>query len=378
MTKLARLTGILAVVMAAAGPASAAAQDFATSAGRLRAEVVATGLDHPWSLAFLPDGGLLVSERPGRLRIVRDGRLGPPVDGVPAVWARGQGGLLDVVTAPDFAETGRIYLSYSKPGPGGAGTAVMAATLEIDGNAGRLTDSEVIFEMNRFTGVNRHFGSRIVVARDGTLFVTLGERGQAERAQDTEDLAGGVVRIGPDGAIPPDNPFVGQKGADAFWSVGHRNPQGAALRPSDGSLWTVEHGAMGGDEINKPQPGLNYGWPVIAYGQHYGGGRIGMGTEGEGFEQPVYYWDPSIAPSGLAFYDGDLFPEWRGDLLVGALKFQLLVRLEMDGDRVVSEERMLEGAFGRIRDVRVGPDGAVWLVTDENPGAVIRLAPVGR
>lgn len=361
----------------AAGPAPAQPV-FETSAGPVLAEVVVTGLEHPWAMAFLPDGGLLVTERPGRLRIVRDGVAGAPVAGVPEVFARGQGGLLDVALSPDFARSGRLYLSYAKPGPGGAGTAVMAATLQVEGTSGRLVDRQVIFEMNRFTGTRHHFGSRIAIARDGNLFVTLGERGEADRAQDADDLAGGVVRIGPDGSIPSDNPFVNHTGADAFWSIGHRNPQGATIRPSDGSLWTVEHGAMGGDEINKPLAGRNYGWPVIAYGQHYGGGRIGVGTEAPGYQQPVYYWDPSIAPSGLDFYEGEMFPQWRGDLLVGALKFQLLVRLEMDGDRVVGEERLFAGAFGRIRDVRVGPDGAIWLVTDENPGSVIRITPAER
>ncbi|MEX0628813.1 MAG: PQQ-dependent sugar dehydrogenase, partial [Cucumibacter sp.] len=229
-----------------------------------------------------------------------------------------------------------------------------------------------------FTQRGQHFGSRIAIAPDGNLFVTLGERGEMDRAQDINDLAGGVVRIRPDGSIPSDNPFVGRDGADEFWSVGHRNPQGAAIRPSDGSLWTVEHAAMGGDEVNRPLKGLNYGWPVITYGRNYGGEKIGVGTEAPGYEQPVHYWDPSIAPSGMAFYDGDLFPEWQGDLLVGALKFELLVRLELDGDKVVAEERLVAGAFGRIRDVRAGPDGAIYLVTDEDPGVVVRIAPSGQ
>lgn len=366
-------------VSAVAGGGPAGAQTlFETSAGPVSAEIIASGLVHPWALAFLPDGALLVTERPGRLRIVRDGEVGPPIAGVPEVFARGQGGLLDIALAPDFATSGRLYLSYAEPGPGGAGTAVMAARLEVDGRAGRLVEQRVIFEMNRFTPSRIQFGSRIAVAGDGALFVTLGDRGEADRAQDADDLAGGVVRIAPDGTVPADNPFVGRPGADELWTIGHRNPQGAAIRPSDGSLWTVEHGAMGGDEINKERKGRNHGWPVISYGQHYGGGRIGVGTAAPGMEQPVYYWDPSIAPSGLVFYDGEMFPEWRGDLLVGALKFELLARLEMEGDRVVGEERLFAGAFGRIRDVRVGPDGAIWLVTDEDPGAIVRITPARR
>ncbi len=365
----------LAVGAAAGGGPALGQQVFETSAGPVTAEIVASGLVHPWALGFLPDGGLLVTERPGRLRIVRNGVVGAPVVGVPEVWARGQGGLLDIALGPDFAASGRVYVSYAKPGPGGAGTAVMAATLQIEGMNGRLVDQRVIFEMDRSTPNRIQFGSRIAIARDGNLFVTLGDRGDADRAQDADDLAGGVVRIGPDGSIPADNPFVGRAGADALWSIGHRNPQGATIRASDGSLWTVEHGAMGGDEINKEERGRNYGWPVISYGQHYGGGQIGIGTAAPGMEQPVYYWDPSIAPSGLSFYEGEMFPQWRGDLLVGALKFELVARLEMDGDRVVGEERLFKGAFGRIRDVRVGPDGAIWLVTDEDPGAIIRITP---
>ncbi len=375
---MARMAGFLAVLALCAAPAALAQEGevFETSAGPVRAEVVAGGLEHPWAIAFLPDGRLLVTERPGRLRVIGvDGSAGEPVSGVPEVWNNGQGGLLDVALAPDFAESGRLYLSYSEPGDGGAGTAVMAATLELSGNTGQLTGREVIFRMNNFTGRGQHFGSRIVVAGDGNLWVTLGERGQGDRAQDPFDLAGGVVRIAPDGSIPADNPFAsGEQGDPAFWSIGHRNPQGATLS-SDGELWTVEHGAQGGDEINKPQAGLNYGWPVISYGEHYGGGEIGEGTSAPGYEQPVHYWDPSIAPSGLDFYDGELFPEWQGDLLVGALKFQLVARLDMEGDEVVNEERLFEGAFGRIRDVRTGPGGGIYLATDQADGEIIRIVP---
>lgn len=354
---------------------------FETSAGPVRTEVLAQGLENPWAIAFLPDGRLLVSERPGRLRIVEmNGKIGDPIAGLPNMVAQRQGGLLDVAVAPDFADTGRIYLTFSESGRDagvgrGAGTAVMSAVLNIEGMSGTLSAQKVIFRMNNFTDSGVHYGSRIVIADDGNLWVTLGERGEMDRAQDPFDLAGGVVRIRPDGSIPEDNPFAdGAEGDPAFWSIGHRNPQGATLG-ADGSLWTVEHGAMGGDEINKPQAGRNYGWPVITYGINYNGQKIGIGTAAAGYEQPVYYWDPSIAPSGLDFYDGDLFPAWKGDLLVGSLKFKLLVRLEMDGDTVVGEERLFEGAFGRIRDVRVGPDGAIYLATDEPDGQIIIVEP---
>lgn len=349
---------------------------FESQAGPVAAEVVAEGLAFPWAIGFLPDGRLLVTERPGRLRVIdADGQPGAPITGVPEVWAEGQGGLLDVALAPDFATSGRLYLSYAQPGLGGAGTAVMAATLTLLEDSGALSDQKVIFRMNRFTGRGQHFGSRIVVAPDGNLWVTLGERGERDRAQDPFDLAGAVVRIAPDGSIPADNPFAdGGSGNAAIWSLGHRNPQGAALGP-DGALWTVEHGAAGGDEINRPEAGLNYGWPVITYGRDYNGQPIGEGTEKAGYQQPVHYWDPSIAPSGLDFYAGELFPDWQGDLLVGSLKFGLLVRLDMADGRVVDEERLLDGAFGRIRDVRTGPDGAIYLATDERDGRIIRLTP---
>jgi glucose/arabinose dehydrogenase len=371
--------GAMALLIGAASgfacSADALAQTRPSSAGNLNAQVFASGLSHPWGIGFLPDGGMLVTERDGLLRVISQfGEVSDPVGGVPEVWARGQGGLLDVAVAPDFAESGRIYLSYAEPGDGGAGTAVMSAALVQSDDIWALEDASVIFRMNHHTGRGQHFGSRIVIAPDGNLWITLGERGEMDRAQDPFDLAGGVVRIAPDGSIPADNPFAdGKKGNPAFWSIGHRNPQGAALSP-EGELWTVEHGAMGGDEINKPEAGKNYGWPVITYGVNYNGAQIGVGTAAEGYEQPVYYWDPSIAPSGLDFYEGDMFPEWNGDLLVGALKYQMLVRLDMEDGRVVDEERLFEGVFGRIRDVEAGPDGAIYLLTDEDDGQVIRIA----
>lgn len=361
--------------------APGAAQTIDSSAGPLTATVLAEGLDHPWSLAFLEGGRFLVTERSGALRILDNGVLGPPITGTPNVVANGQGGLLDVALAPDFSTSGRLYLSYSEPAADaglqrGTGTAVMAARLVFKGNTGRLEDQSVIFRMNNFNNSNRHFGSRIAIGNDGNLFVTLGDRGDMERAQDGTDLAGGIVRIAPDGSIPEDNPVI-EGWHPAFWSIGHRNPQGAVVRPDDGALFTVEHGAQGGDELNRPEAGKNYGWPVITYGRDYSGVSIGQGTEKDGMEQPLRYWDPSISPSGLAFYDGELFPGWRGDLIAGGLSGNLLVRLDMDGDTVLGEEHLFQGELGRIRDVRVGADGALYLLTDESNGRLIRVAPTG-
>ncbi|MBU1306915.1 MAG: PQQ-dependent sugar dehydrogenase [Alphaproteobacteria bacterium] len=353
----------------------ALAQTIDSSAGKLTASVVVEGLSHPWSLALLPDGGMLVSERSGQLRVIRDGVVGAPVQGTPEVYHQGQGGLLDIALAPDFAESGQLYLSFSEPGEGGAGTAVLSAKLVLDADSGRLEDQRVIFRMNKFTGTNRHFGSRIVVGQDGNLFVTLGERGEQDRAQDLADLAGAVVRITPDGAVPDDNPKL-EGWAPELWSKGHRNPQGAALR-SDGQLFVVEHGPMGGDELNKPQPGANYGWPLITYGVDYSGAKVGEGQEKAGLEQPLHYWVPSISPSGLAFHAGDMLPGWEGDLLTGGLSGQMLVRLDMDGDSLVGEERLFEGQLGRIRDVRVADDGAIYVLTDEDNGRLIRVAKEG-
>jgi glucose/arabinose dehydrogenase len=359
----------------------ASAQTVESSAGPLTATILAEGLDHPWALGFLPDGRMLVTERSGQLRIIDDGEVSAPIEGVPEVYSQGQGGLLDLALAPDVAASGRIYLTFAERAEDagqqrGQGTAVYSARLVLDGEGGRLEDGEVIFRMNRFTTTNRHFGSRIVVAPDGNLFVTLGERGEAERAQDMGDLAGAIVRIAPDGSVPEDNSKI-EGWAPELWSKGHRNPQGATLRPSDGALFTVEHGARGGDEVNMPKPGGNYGWPVITYGVDYSGAPIGEGTEKPGLEQPLHYWDPSVSPSGLDFYEGELLPEWQGDLLAGGLSGQVLVRLDMEGDAVVTEERLFQGELGRIRDVRVGPDGAIYLLTDADNGQLIRVAPEG-
>ena len=354
--------------------ANCLSQEFRTERERVRIVTVARGLEHPWGLAFLPDGRMLVTERPGRLRIVgRDGSLSAALTGVPAVFAQGQGGLLDVALDRNFAANRTLYLSYAEPDErGNAGTAVARARL---GAAG-LEDLRVIFRQSPKVRGGLHFGSRVVPARDGNLFVTLGERYQRDRAQDLGAHLGKVIRIKPDGGVPPDNPFVGRAGAlPEIWSYGHRNVQGAALHPATGALWTAEHGAQGGDEINRPEAGRNFGWPVITYGRDYSGASIGEGTAKAGMEQPLHYWDPSIAPSGMAFYEGDMFPGWKGNLLIGSLKFQVLSRLELDGSKVVHEERLLRGLNERIRDVRVGPDGLIYLLTDSSDGRVLRIEP---
>ncbi|WP_052161824.1 PQQ-dependent sugar dehydrogenase [Hoeflea sp. BAL378] len=361
-------------LVAAPAEWAVAADTVPTQEVSITVETVASGLNHPWAVLSLPDGALLVTERSGALRVVRDGEVSAPVSGLPEVAARGQGGLLDIALARDFATSRTLFMSYSTRGDGGMGTAIARARLSEDASA--LTDVAEIFSMNRFTGTARHFGSRIAVAEDGTLFFTIGDRGEGDRAQDPDDHAGSVLRIAADGSIPADNPFAGGGGAAEIWSTGHRNPQGMDIDPETGVLYAVEHGARGGDEVNLPQPGRNYGWPKISYGRHYSGAEIGIGTAAEGFEQPIHYWDPSIAPGGMAVYRGKMFPEWEGDLLVAALKFQLLVRLDLDGEtgEVLSEERMLKGDYGRIRDVHVAPDGAVLLATDEDNGRILRLS----
>jgi len=369
------------IALAAAG-LLAAATAFAqtttheTSAGPVTATVMTDDLSHPWGMAFLPDGSVLVTEREGRLRLFADGALSAPMSGVPEVADTGQGGLLDVAIANDFAETGIIFLSFSEPGRGGQGTAIARARLVRDGGSARLEDVRVIFSMAQKTRSGRHFGSRIVPAPDGTIFFTIGDRGDDERAQDMNDHAGAVLRINPDGSVPRDNPWTEKDGTQPeLWSKGHRNPQGATWDPVTDSLWITEHGARGGDELNNPQRGRNYGWPVISYGEHYSGAKIGVGTEAPGYEQPEFYWDPSIAPSGLTVYDGNMFSEWQGDFLAGALKFQLVSRVERGANGEIGpEERMFEGAFGRIRDIEVASDGSIWLITDEDPGQMIRIA----
>ncbi|HEV8389667.1 MAG TPA: PQQ-dependent sugar dehydrogenase [Dongiaceae bacterium] len=355
------------------GPAATAAESYQSQAGPLSVVTVADGLEHPWGLAFLPDGRMLVTERPGRLRIVaQDGRISEPLAGVPEVYENGQGGLLDVALDPDFAANQLVYLSYAEPGGEGGGTAVARGKLAGD----RLDQLEVIFRQQPKLDSGHHFGSRLVFLKDGTLIVTLGDRNRREYIPDMKAQIGKLVRINRDGTIPKDNPFVDNAGySPDIYSLGHRNAQGATLNPDTGELWTAEHGARGGDEINVPKPGRNYGWPVISYGREYSGAQIGEGTSKPGLEQPAYYWDPSIAPSGMTFYTGDKFPAWRGNLFVGALKFQLLVRLEIDGTRIIKEERLLEGMGQRIRDVVQGPDGYLYLLTDEDDGQILRVAP---
>jgi aldose sugar dehydrogenase len=345
---------------------------FAIAAPKL--ETVAEGLESPWSLAFLPDGAMVVTERPGRLRIIRDGVVSAPVAGAPQVVAQKQGGLLDVVLDPDFAKNRMLYLTFSEARPeGGNGTSVAKARLSED--AASLTDLTIIFRQQPAIKSTAHFGGRLAFTPDGNLFLTLGDRySMRDSAQDLGTHLGKVVRITRDGRPAQGNPYMSQTGAlPEIWSLGHRNPQGAAIEPATGLLWTVEHGAQGGDEINRPEAGKNYGWPVITYGRDYSGAKIGVGSAQEGMEQPLHYWDPSIAPSGLTFYSGDMFPQWKGDLLVGALAGQKLVRLDVENGRIVGEEAMLEDLGERIRDVRTGPDGAVYLLTDNPEGRVLRL-----
>jgi glucose/arabinose dehydrogenase len=356
------------------GPAPRSPTPKSTDAP-LRVETVARGLERPWALAFLPDGRLLVTERPGRLRIVdQSGRVSAPLAGVPDVQASGQGGLLDVALDPRFAENRLVYLSYAEPGEGGvSGTAVARGRL----GEGRLEDVRVIYRQEPKVSGGNHYGSRLVFGRDGTLFVTQGDRFEyREQVQDLSSGIGKIVRINPDGSIPKDNPFVGRSGArPEIWSYGHRNVQAAALHPETGQLWTVEHGARGGDELNHPEAGKNYGWPVITYGVDYSGERIGEGTTKPGMEQPVYYWDPVIAPSGMAFYTGNAFPDWKGSVFVGSMQPGALVRLTLENGRVAAEERYLGDIKERIRDVQQGPDGLLYLVTDSRDGRVLRVAP---
>ncbi|THV15691.1 PQQ-dependent sugar dehydrogenase [Rhizobium rhizophilum] len=374
MLNLSDKTKLLAapiVVLSLALPASA--QDLDEHrAGTVTLEVttVAGNLEHPWSVEVLPDGSYVVTERPGRMRIIRDGKVGEPLRGLPKIAATGQGGLLDVALAPDFAETRRLFFTAAAPGPGGQGTAVFAARLSDDEQ--RLEGVDRIFLMNKLTRAGQHFGSRIAIAADGSLFFGIGDRGDADRAQDPADHAGKIMHINPDGSPANGNP-QGQA-LPEVWSSGHRNPQGLTIDPADNRLYTVEHGARGGDEINAPQAGNNYGWPVISYGKHYSGAEIGIGQSADGYEQPLHYWDPSIAPGALAIYRGAIFPEWDGDFLVAALKYQLLARMERNDDgSIAAEERMLGGEYGRIRDVKVAPDGSILLVTDEEDGQLLRI-----
>lgn len=368
--------GALAASLPVTGHAAQTNAPAPATPSKVAVATYAEGLAHPWGLAFLPDGRLLVTERPGRMRLIaKDGALSPPISGVPNVVAQSQGGLLDVVLAPDFATSNQIYFTYSEPrGEGKSGTTVARAKLVFEGDGARLADVTLIFRQMPAYRTTHHYGSRLVFRADGTLFVTLGERGDMEQAQNPKHHIGKIVRINPDGSIPDDNPKPADW-APEIWSIGHRNVQGAALDPATGNLWSVEHGARGGDELNRPEKGKNYGWPIITWGIDYSGSKIGIGTEKEGLEQPVYYWRPSIATSGLAFYTGDLFPNWKGNIFAGGLAGGHIQRLVLENGVVVAHEKLLENGGARIRDVRSGPDGALWVLTDEANGKVLRLTP---
>jgi glucose/arabinose dehydrogenase len=344
---------------------------------KVKVETIAEGLANPWALQFLPDGRALITEKPGTLRIVgKDGSKSDAIAGPPKVVDIDQGGLLDVRLAPDFATSGKIYLSYAEARDGDKnGTSVASAKLVLDGKGGKLDDLKVIFRQEPAYASGYHFGSRIVIANDGTLFVTLGERNflRAE-SQNPANHIGKVVHINGDGSPAGNNPKL-PGWAPEVWSIGHRNIQGAALDPATGELWTVEHGAKGGDELNAPKAGKNYGWPIITYGVDYSGAKIGEGKAKDGMEQAVYYWVPSIATSGLTFYTGDLFPEWKGNLFVGGLKATQLQRLVLKDGAVVAAEVLLKDEGDRIRDVRQGPDGALWVLTDDQDGKLLRLSP---
>ncbi len=339
---------------------------------------VAGGFNKPWAIAFLPDGRMLVTEKPGRLRIVTaGGQKSEPVSGLPPVDARGQGGLLDVELAPDHRRSRQIYWTYYEPRQGGNGLAVARGTL-VDGRQPRVDNVQVVFRMMPTLDSTLHAGGRMVWARDGKLFVTLGDRsilpGRVQ-AQRLDSHFGKIVRINPDGSVPRDNPFVGRRGArPEIWSSGHRNILSAAL-DGRGRLWEIEMGPRGGDELNRPQAGKDYGWPTIGYGEEYSGAPIHRTTQAPGMEQPVYYWDPVISPSGMTIYSGKLFPEWRGNVFVGGLSSKALVRLVMNGDRVVGEERLLTERGARIREVVEGPDGALYLLTDDKNGSLLRITP---
>jgi aldose sugar dehydrogenase len=357
----------------------ACGQDTATDRGpvergthQVRTVTVASGLDFPWGMAFLPDGGILVTERSGQLRLVRDGRLQEtPLAGVPPVFAQGQGGLLDVALHPDFARNRLVYLSFSKPGPQGATTAVVRGRLEGD----RLAEVVEVIETAAWGTARQHFGSRLAFDRAGDLYITIGDRGVMDRAQRTDDHAGTVLRLHDDGRVPADNPFVGRAGfLPEIFSYGHRNAQGMVLHPATGEIWLHEHGPRGGDEINLVRAGRNYGWPLVTHGVNYDGTTITTDTVLPGIEPPLLHWTPSIAPSGMAVYTGDRFPNWRGDVFAGALAGRHLRRVRFDGTRVVEQERLLDDV-ARIRDVRVGPDGYLYVLTDAPDGALLRLEP---
>ncbi|MFL1455865.1 PQQ-dependent sugar dehydrogenase [Marinobacter sp. GN3S48] len=355
-------------------PYAALGDTFTSNKANFRLETIATGLAHPWSLAFLPDGSQLVTERNGQLRRIRDGKLqDTPIDGLPELVVSGQGGLLDIILHPDFEQNRTLFLSYAhKISREGMTTRVARATL----NGDQLEDVEVIFEAMPRGDTARHFAGRMAFDADGNLYVAVGDRGEMDRAQNTDDDAGGVHRITTTGDPAPGNPFLGDSAVnDTFFTYGNRNIQGMTIHPDTGEIWSHEHGPRGGDEINIIRAGHNFGWPRVTYGIDYSGATISGKTTMEGITDPLHYWDPSIAPSGMAFYTGDQFPEWKGDLFVGALKMQKLVRLSIEDEEVTEEEDLLETLGERIRDVRMGPDGALWLLTDSSNGKVYRVVP---
>ena len=368
----------LGAVFAASGLATPAEPKFPSSAGSLSVQTVASGLVHPWSLAFLPDGRMLVTERPGRMRIVtRTGQMSAALGNVPSVYAQSQAGLMDVLLARDFDNTQTIFVCYTEPADGGGRIAVLHARL-IEGETPRLDDTTVIFRQKGPVSRGLNIGCRMVQSPDGNLFVTLGDHfAPKELAQKLDNHIGKIVRITPDGTAPADNPFIGKQDAlPEIWAFGLRNAQGLAFNPADGKLWEQEHGPMGGDEINIIEKGRNYGWPRVSYGVNYDGTPVGNGKATmDGVTDPIWYWTPSIAPSGMAFYTGDLIPGWKGSLFNGALKFELLSRLELKGEKAVKEERLLKNLHERIRDVRQGPDGALYLLTDNSSGRILRIVP---
>lgn len=371
---LALISGLLLAIQ------SVAAATFTTETGEISVDVIADGLARPWAIDFLPDGRMIVTERGGRMRLVTpDGKKSAAIKGLPGVDVGGQGGLLDVAVHPDFAKNRLVYWSFSEAGKGGNSTAVALGRLSEDGT--QFDDVRVIFSQKPKVRSNLHFGSRLVFDGKGHLFVTLGERSAEKfrgQAQELDSHLGKIVRLMEDGSIPEDNPFVGREGAlPEIWSYGHRNVQAAAINPVTGALWEIEHGPRGGDELNLPEPGKNYGWPIVSYGVNYDGSPVGSGKrEMPGMENPIYQWTPVIAPSGMTFYSGDSFPQWQGNLFVGGLVAKALVRLEIDGNKVTHEERLLKELGLRIRDVAQGPDGALYVVTDASNGQIIRVAPV--
>jgi len=370
-----RTLGFALCLVAIAPFANAKTLSVKTETGTIQVKTIAEGLENIWGIAFLPDGSMLVTERRGRMRIVSAaGKVGEPLTGLPEIYAQGQGGLLDVVLAPDFSNSKKIYFSYSEPGKGGNSTAVSVATLT--GNA--LQNVTRLFSQQPKVDSGNHFGSRLVWAPDGTLFITLGERySQKDKAQTLDNHQGKVIRINADGSTPNDNPFVKTPGAlPEIWSYGHRNIQGAAINPITKELWTGEHGPQGGDELNIDRAAKNYGWPIITYGENYGGGKIGEGTHKEGMEQPIYKWVPSIATAGFIFYTGDKFPQWKNNILLTSLKDKILVRLVVDGEKITKEERLFAKELDqRLRHVVQGPDGLVYIVTDESKAKIYQLSP---